>query len=108
MPASTNSVNPEDIESMEILKDASSAAIYGSNGGSGVVIITTKKGVAGKLTANLNYYHGIQTVANKIDVATEPEFGAMYTEFEAMKGLNTFTFPNYKSLPTYNYQDLYI
>lgn len=51
-----NRISPGDIESMEILKDAASAAIYGSTGGNGVILITTKKGKAGKITTSLDVY----------------------------------------------------
>ncbi|MBL7104763.1 MAG: TonB-dependent receptor [Bacteroidales bacterium] len=57
----TGILNTEDIESMSILKDASSAAIYGSRAGNGVIIIKTKKGSSGKASLNYNFYTGIQT-----------------------------------------------
>ncbi len=60
-----NSLNPSDIASIEILKDASATAIYGSRGANGVVIITTKTGTANKMTVNLNSYYGVQQVAKK-------------------------------------------
>lgn len=62
----TNSsfVNPQDIESMSILKDASAAATYGARAASGVIIITTKKGKADQSKFEVNYYNGIQKVAN--------------------------------------------
>lgn len=56
-------INPNDIESMEVLKDASSTAIYGSRGANGVIIITTKKGVSGKASVSFNGFTGISTVA---------------------------------------------
>lgn len=55
-----NTLNPNDIESMEILKDASSAAIYGSRGANGVIIVTTKKGKAGKTSISYNGYFGVK------------------------------------------------
>ncbi|AQG79191.1 SusC/RagA family TonB-linked outer membrane protein [Spirosoma montaniterrae] len=58
----TADINPNDVESMEILKDAAAAAIYGSRAANGVVLITTKRGKAGKPQINLNYYKGIQQV----------------------------------------------
>jgi len=61
-----SSVNPNDIESVEILKDASSAAIYGSRAANGVVLVTTKKGAAGKTRINFNTSYGIQTPAKKL------------------------------------------
>lgn len=63
-----SSINPNDIESIEILKDAASAAIYGSRGSNGVVIITTKKGKSGKPTISVNSYAGFQNPVNKYDV----------------------------------------
>ncbi|QNF33203.1 TonB-dependent receptor [Adhaeribacter swui] len=73
-------INPNDIESIQILKDASSAAIYGSRGSNGVVIITTKRGKAGKTRINLNTYYGVQQVANKIDMLNAREYAEYNTE----------------------------
>ncbi len=53
-------VNPSDIESMEILKDASATAIYGTNGANGVILITTKRGTSGKPTIRYNGYFGVE------------------------------------------------
>lgn len=61
-------INPQDIESVEVLKDASSAAIYGSRGANGVVLITTKKGKAGKAKVELSVNFGISKIAKTIDV----------------------------------------
>jgi TonB-linked SusC/RagA family outer membrane protein len=61
-----NMVNPQDIESVEVLKDASSAAIYGSRGASGVIILTTKLGKPGKTTISAGYEYGTQTVTRKV------------------------------------------
>ncbi|WP_185816889.1 SusC/RagA family TonB-linked outer membrane protein [Hymenobacter metallilatus] len=58
-------LNPNDIESIEVLKDASSSAIYGSRGANGVVLITTKQGRAGRTRVNLDYYRGAQTAWNR-------------------------------------------
>ena len=69
-----NSLNPSDIESIEILKDASATAIYGSRGANGVVLITTKKGKADKMTVNFDSYMGIQSVAKKIDVMSAEQY----------------------------------
>ncbi len=57
-------VNPSDIESMTVLKDASAAAIYGSRASAGVIVITTKNGSSGKTSLDVNYYRGIQYAAN--------------------------------------------
>lgn len=58
IPGSYNQINPSDIESVDVLKDASSTAIYGSAGANGVVIITTKRGTEGKATVNFDAYYG--------------------------------------------------
>lgn len=60
--SSIQDINPNDIESMEVLKDASSTAIYGSRGANGVIIITTKKGATGKASVSFNSYAGISQV----------------------------------------------
>lgn len=64
MPGSYNQVNPSDIESIDILKDASSTAIYGSAGANGVVIITTKRGTEGKAVVNFDAYYGFSGDVN--------------------------------------------
>ena len=69
-----NSLNPEDISSIEILKDASSTAIYGSRGSNGVVLITTKSGKIGSLKVTYDTYAGIQTVANKLDLLNAQDY----------------------------------
>jgi len=69
-----NFLNPQDIESMDVLKDASATAIYGSRGANGVVIITTKKGKAGASQLSFSTNLGISTVARKLDVFTAEEF----------------------------------
>ena len=67
-------INPNDIASIEILKDASSAAIYGSRGGNGVVMITTKKGTTNdKGVFSFNSFYGVQTVTNKVDLMNSEE-----------------------------------
>ncbi len=58
LPGDYSTLNPYDIESIEVLKDASSTAVYGSAGSNGVVIITTKNGKSGKLNIDLNTYYG--------------------------------------------------
>ncbi|MBO0357782.1 TonB-dependent receptor [Hymenobacter sp. BT186] len=69
-----NSINPSDIESVEILKDASATAIYGSRGANGVVLITTKKGKAGSNNINFEAYTGVQMVRNKYELMNAREF----------------------------------
>jgi TonB-linked SusC/RagA family outer membrane protein len=71
------SIDPSDIESIEILKDASAAAIYGSRGSNGVVIITTKKGAEGKPVVKYSGRVGAQTVTKKIDVLDAYEYAQL-------------------------------
>jgi TonB-linked SusC/RagA family outer membrane protein len=74
-----NTINPADIESIEILKDASATAIYGSRGANGVVLVTTKKGKAGKQVINFETYHGAQNVIKTYDLMNAREF-AVYAD----------------------------
>lgn len=67
-------LNPEDIATIDVLKDASSAAIYGSRGANGVIIITTKKGQEGKPKITARAYYGVQKVAKKVDLMDAYEF----------------------------------
>ena len=69
-----NFINPDDIESIDVLKDASATAIYGSRGANGVVIITTKNGKAGVSKISLSTNVGVSTLARKLDVFTADEF----------------------------------
>jgi TonB-linked SusC/RagA family outer membrane protein len=73
-----NEISPNDIESINILKDASSAAIYGARAANGVVIITTKHGRSGKTRVNLNAYTGVQTPGHLIKMAHTQQYVAAY------------------------------
>lgn len=74
------SINPNDIESMEILKDASATAIYGSRGANGVIIITTKRGKAGRNNIQFESYYGTQKLRKKLDLLNATEFATMINE----------------------------
>ena len=80
-------INPDDIETIDILKDASSTAIYGSRGANGVVLITTKKGKAGKGTISYDGYVGIANIREKLDLLTTSEFRS-YTKPDGSKLLD--------------------
>lgn len=71
------SVNPQDIESVEVLKDVSATAIYGSRGANGVIIVTTKKGKAGKTNINYRYTIGFDTPAKKLDLLNASEWASL-------------------------------
>lgn len=73
-------INPNDIESIEILKDAAAAAIYGAQAANGVVLITTKSGKAGKTRLSLNYYQGISAPVKAMDVLTSQDAVSLRTE----------------------------
>ncbi|MGO4770446.1 SusC/RagA family TonB-linked outer membrane protein [Flavobacterium sp. W22_SRS_FK3] len=74
-----NFINPQDIESIDVLKDASASAIYGSRAANGVIVITTKKGSNGRSQINLNMTTGFSTLANKVDVFGADEFRKQIT-----------------------------
>ena len=69
-----DNINPNDIESIQVLKDASAGAIYGSRASNGVVIITTKRGKTGKPKINLNAYAGVNQTAKKLDMLSAEEW----------------------------------
>jgi TonB-linked SusC/RagA family outer membrane protein len=73
-------LNPDDIESVEILKDAASAAIYGAAAANGVVLITTKSGKSGESKVNYNYSYGLQSAANTIDVLNAKQYATYFRE----------------------------
>lgn len=81
-----NSINPSDIESMEVLKDASATAIYGSRAANGVILITTKKGKEGKARVTFNSSVGIQVIAKRFDVLNGSEFAQVYNEMQEFNG----------------------
>lgn len=81
MPAGgLNEINPSDIESIEILKDASAAAIYGSRAANGVIMITTKKGKKGKTNINVDSYYGVQNAWKKLDLLNREQYLEYGTE----------------------------
>ncbi|MBJ6145007.1 TonB-dependent receptor [Hymenobacter sp. BT559] len=73
-----NQISPNDIESINILKDASSAAIYGARASNGVVVVTTKRGKSGKPRLSVSAYSGVQTAVNLIKMANTPQYVNAY------------------------------
>ncbi|MGK7397384.1 MAG: SusC/RagA family TonB-linked outer membrane protein [Candidatus Cyclobacteriaceae bacterium M3_2C_046] len=108
-----NLINPNDIESISVLKDASAAAIYGVRAANGVVLITTKRGKKGKPQISIDLKRGIQNVPNTYDVLNTQDFTALYQEAYANNiADNTMpeffdpASPNYLGdSPTYDWQD---
>ncbi|MFA9195390.1 TonB-dependent receptor [Flavobacterium sp. FBOR7N2.3] len=75
-----STIDPNDIESFTVLKDASAAAIYGSRAANGVIVITTKKGTKGGVKVNFSSQLGVNTVANQVDVLSADQFRAFVNE----------------------------
>ena len=86
---SLNDINPGDIESMEILKDASATASYGTNGANGVILITTKHGKEGKPSISYNGYVGIEDFANKMDFCNGAQITQRYKDYVAQNAGET-------------------
>ncbi|MFC5408727.1 SusC/RagA family TonB-linked outer membrane protein [Larkinella bovis] len=91
-----NEINPSDIESMEVLKDASATAIYGSRGANGVILITTKRGKSGKTSVNYDGYAGIQQPLRQLDIMN----GGQYAEFVREAYRNRTAAPYASPTPT--------
>jgi TonB-linked SusC/RagA family outer membrane protein len=90
--ADINSVAPEDIESIEILKDASSTAIYGAKGGNGVIMVTTKRGKKNVERVNFSYYHQVTSVTKELDLLNSSDFMTLRNQALTNVGLPaTFT-----------------
>jgi len=81
-----NDISPTDVESVEILKDAASTAIYGSRGANGVLLVTTKRPVEGRISVNVNAYMQVKTLAKSLDVMDPYEYVSMLYESIYTKG----------------------
>ena len=110
---SLNDISSYNIESMTVLKDASSTAIYGARGANGVIIVTTKKGAEGKIVVTLNTFYGAKKMANSFDVLNTEDYVSWQHEYALMANdLPSYTkyFGNwedndlYKGAPTNNWQ----
>jgi iron complex outermembrane receptor protein len=89
-PNYLNTINPDDIESVSILKDASATALYGSRASNGVLIITTKKGIKGKTKYNFNTQLSLSQVSDYIDVLSASEVKSIIDADAAATGNNTY------------------
>lgn len=85
--ASTNDINPNDIQSIEILKDAAAAALYGSRGANGVILITTKKGAPGKSKFALSMYTGQAEVTKRLPLLNNKQYVDLINEERSNAGL---------------------
>jgi TonB-linked SusC/RagA family outer membrane protein len=98
LAGSIDDINPNDIVGMEVLKDASATAIYGSRGANGVVIVTTKRGKPGKTVVSLDSYYGISEPQGLIDVMDGPQF-AEYKR-ESRRAIGTYRDANNQPVNT--------
>ncbi len=107
------SINPDDIASIDVLKDPASASIYGAQAANGVVVITTKRGKAGKTKVTYNTYLGVTRELKRLEVLTTPQLIQLgYEAYLYRDGLaaannflSSFGVPDVKTLPTYDWQD---
>lgn len=81
-----NYINPNDIESIDVLKDASAAAIYGSRGANGVILITTKKGKIGATSIEVGYSVGLSKIAKQIELLNGDEYRSALTKYSLTSG----------------------
>jgi TonB-linked SusC/RagA family outer membrane protein len=99
-----NYLNPADVASLEILKDASSLAIFGIRGANGVIIITTKKAKEGNTVVNVNTAMGYKQIANRLPMANAAQFRELYNEQRVNQGITTpFDYSNWNA--DTNWQD---
>ena len=113
-PAVASSINPNDIESTDILKDASATAIYGARGANGVVIITTKQGKIGKPQISYDGSFGVSTVSKKLDMMDAYDFVKLQSEIDPTKTADNYfklydghqwTLDDYRNIAQNNYQN---
>lgn len=90
-------LNQSDIESIEVLKDAASLAIYGARAASGAILVTTKKGKSGKVSVNYTGFTGISSAENKVSLLNASEYGALMNEKSVADG-GPLLFPNLSTL----------
>ena len=105
-----NAINPAEIESIEVLRDASSTAIYGARGANGVVVITTKKGKVGKPVITYNGYYGFQQNNRKMDLMNPYEFVKLQHDIDPLGTDTTFllngkTYDDFKNVRGADLQD---
>ena len=93
-----STLNPADIESIDILKDAASAAIYGAQAANGVVLITTKSGKEGKAQISFDAYYGVQTVARKINMLNAKEYMTIMDEQAVNSGNTPYDWSSFRSI----------
>ena len=93
--ASLDGLNPSDIESVDILKDAASSAIYGARAANGVILITTKQGKSGTSVVSYDGYYGVQNLYKIPTILNAKEYMSMQDEGRVMDGLDSYNWSNY-------------
>ncbi|WP_417359788.1 SusC/RagA family TonB-linked outer membrane protein [Galbibacter sp.] len=100
---SMNDINTRDIKSIEILKDASAVAIYGTRGSNGVILITTKRGVSGKPSINYSVYTGLESISHILEPRGPEAYVQKYREYMRARGLEqTGVLLNQAEIDNYN------
>jgi len=100
---SMNDINTRDIKSIEILKDASAVAIYGTRGSNGVILITTKRGVTGKPTINYSVYTGLESISHVLQPRSPEAYVQKYQDYMTARGLEqTGVLLNQSEIDNYN------
>ena len=100
-----NQISPNDIESVEILKDASATSIYGARAANGVILLTTKRGQPGKVRFEYNGYTGMQQASKMIDLLNADEFALMYMRNQQGRE-GGLVFDTLTSMPSTDWQDV--
>ncbi len=93
MPGDINTISPQDIESIEILKDASATAIYGARAANGVVLVTTKRGTVGEPRITYHGYYGAATPGNKLDMLNAAQYMDMIRDVMGNTGSTSYELP---------------
>ncbi|WP_372934752.1 SusC/RagA family TonB-linked outer membrane protein, partial [Mariniphaga sediminis] len=110
-----NTINPSDIKSIEILKDASSTAIYGTSGANGVILVTTKTGKIGKSTFSFDGYYGVQSITRELELMNSKEWAELENDRMKYSGVDFRWDPDdqiytdwqdeiYRIAPIYNFK----
>jgi TonB-dependent starch-binding outer membrane protein SusC len=98
-------LNPNDIKSIDVLKDAASAAIYGAQAANGVILVTTKMGSSGKSTLTFDAYTGVQNVNRKVDMLNAEEYKVIMNEQALNSGSAAIDFASMEGLANTNWMD---
>ena len=96
-PMGINYLNPNDIESIQVLKDASSAAIYGTRGANGVILITTKRGKSGQMRVDIENYMGVQSLVKNIDVLNAQQYATLFNTIKTDNLFDAAEIPGFQT-----------